>query len=79
MLRNEDFKIIKKDVRLALRMNNISVPYMPFTLDNLEIKSTNILEGRDKVYLESLSQFKLSPNLQCGLHLRQGDRHKYQF
>ena len=79
MLRNDDFKIMKKDIRLALRMNNISIPYMPITLDNLEIKSTNILEGKEKVYFESLSQFKLSQNLQCGLHLRQGERHKYQF
>ncbi len=60
-------------------MNNISIPYMPITLDNLEIKSTNILEGKEKVYFESLSQFKLSQNLQYGLHLRQGERHKYQF
>lgn len=55
MLRNTDFKVMKKDVRVALRMNNITIPYMPFTLDNLEIKTTNLLEGRDKIFLESLT------------------------
>jgi hypothetical protein len=55
MVRNDDFKLIKKDVRVALRMNTISIPYLPITLDNLEIKSTNLLEGREKVYFESLS------------------------
>ncbi len=47
MLRNTDLKLLRKDVRVALRMNNVSLPYVPFTLDNLEIKSTNLLEGRN--------------------------------
>jgi hypothetical protein len=79
MLRNNDFKILKKDIRVALRMNNLYLPYMPFTLDSFELKSSNVLEGREKLFFECLSQFKLSPNLQYGLFVKQGERQKYMF
>lgn len=77
MVRNTDLKLMKKDIRVALRMNNLSLPYMPFTLDNLEIKSSNLLEGRNQIHLEGLSQFKISQNLQYGLYLKQSERQKY--